>query len=133
MTDTGEFWERLAGESDAAYSAFCCYRDMGITRSLKRAARVYYAEREGHQADPEGTPNGNENPAALRRFKEWSRTHMWQARVEAFDAEEARERSLRLKERRIKAAEFHHALAQLALQRVAGLGGRTTTTSGSRR
>lgn len=115
MTDDNLFWERLEGESDTAYSAFCCYRDMGITRSLSKAATTFYSEREGPQKEAEGTPN----TAALRRFKEWSRTWLWVSRVEAFDAEEARERSLRMRERRIKMAEHHFAIGQLAMQRAA--------------
>lgn len=113
---TGLFWERLEGEPETAFNAFAFYRDMGITRSLAKAAAAFYSlEHEGHRTDPEGAPN----PAALRRLKEWSRTWMWVARVEAFDADEARERSLRMRERRIKTAEYHWTVGQLAMQRIA--------------
>jgi hypothetical protein len=33
-----ESWERLAGESSAAYAAFCVFRDYGAERNIKRAA-----------------------------------------------------------------------------------------------
>lgn len=114
----GAFWEKQVGEPDTAYHAFCTYRGLGISRSLRRAAERFYAQREepdGPQRDTEGT----QNTAALRRFKEWSRNWMWVARAEAFDQEEAHERSLRLKERRHKMSEFHWQVGTLALQRVA--------------
>ena len=112
---SNEFWGRLDEEPATAYSAFCCYRDMGIARSLRKAAKAFYVERDGHRRDTEGLPTGSQ----LSRFKEWSSRYMWRARVEAYDAEEAAERSCKLKERRIRSAEFHFNLAQLALQRCA--------------
>ncbi len=113
------FWERLDGESETAYSAFCTYRDTGLTRSLRKAAAAYYSQRQGDQGDAAGSPETEGTSGQVARFKEWSRRWMWVARVEAFDAEEARERSLRLRERRIRMSEHHYAIGQLALQRVA--------------
>ena len=107
------FWERREGETETAYNAFCVYRDLGITRTLRKAATAFYAQSEEHQNDTERAPN----PAALRRFKEWSRTWLWVSRVEAFDAEEQRETMLRMKERRQKMRESHFAVGGLALQR----------------
>lgn len=111
----GAFWEQLEGESATAYGGFCVYRDQGITRSLARAAREFYRQDKEHQENPEGAPN----TAAHRRFKEWSRHWMWVSRVESFDAEEARDRSLRMRERRIKMSEQHFAVGSLALNRAA--------------
>jgi hypothetical protein len=33
-----ESWERLAGESGAAFAAFCAYRDLGLERNIRKAA-----------------------------------------------------------------------------------------------
>jgi hypothetical protein len=35
-----ESWERLAGESGAAYAAFCAYRDYGPERSIRRVVET---------------------------------------------------------------------------------------------
>jgi len=113
----GQFFERLEGEPDTAYSAFCVYRDMGITRSLRKAAHVFYADRDSQEAT--GEPPESGTGSQLTRLKRWSRAWLWTARAEAFDGEEARERSLALKARRIKMADFHYSLGMLALQRVA--------------
>jgi hypothetical protein len=32
-----ESWERLAGESSAAFSAFCAFRDCGAERNIRKA------------------------------------------------------------------------------------------------
>ncbi len=109
--NTNLFWERQAGESDEAYRAFGIYRDLRLTRSVKKAAALYY-----HETLEELSAVTQGERANLLK---WSRRWMWVARCEAFDAEEDRERRLRLHERRIKTAEFHYSLGQLALQRVA--------------
>jgi hypothetical protein len=38
-----ESWERLAGESGAAYAAFCAFRDYGPERNMRRVAEAAYA------------------------------------------------------------------------------------------
>lgn len=118
MVDTNPFWERQPGEPETAYNAFCVYRDLGISRSLRKAAERFYAQREDSQeATVEPPESGTDSQ--VTRLKRWSRTWLWRARCEAFDQEEARERSLRLKERRHKMSEFHWSVGTLALQRVA--------------
>lgn len=110
--DGGLFWERQEGESSTAFMAFATYRDQGITRSLRSAAAAFYAhDGDGPQAGTEGTPNPG--AGALRRFKEWSRQNLWTARVEAFDAHEARERSLQMRKYRDEMIETHHKIAKL--------------------
>lgn len=116
--DTNQFWERQPDESDTAYNAFCVYRDMGITRSLRKAAAAFYADRQDSQEATSEPPESGTD-SQLTRFKRWSRKWMWAARAEAHDAEEDHERRLELKERRIKAAETNWRVAQLALVRVA--------------
>ena len=114
MTDetTGLFWERQPDESATAYQAFCTYRDMGLTRSLRKAAEVFYADREDDEGGYQGTTERLPGPAQIQRFKEWSRQNLWQSRVEAFDAEEARKRSVWLEQERIRMTENLIALAR---------------------
>jgi len=35
-----ESWERLTGESSAAFSAFCAYRDYGLERNIRKAVEA---------------------------------------------------------------------------------------------
>lgn len=120
MTDAADqapYWERsMDGETPRQFQAFAVYRDLGITRSLKKAAEVFYAERddpdEGPRTDPEGTPESS-GSGALRRFKRWSSEFSWVARAEAFDAEMARARSLRLQAEREKQLDAHLTLSKL--------------------
>jgi hypothetical protein len=112
---SGEFWERLAVEPEVAYAAFALYRDQGLSRSLHAAALPFYSQRESYQGDTEGLPTG----AHLTRFKRWSSEWMWVARCEAFDSEEDRQRSLRLREQRIKMHQNHFALVGPVLAWVA--------------
>jgi hypothetical protein len=39
-----ESWERLTGESGAAYAAFCSYRDYGPDRNIRRAVEAALSE-----------------------------------------------------------------------------------------
>jgi hypothetical protein len=60
-----ESWERLAGESTAAYAAFCAYRDYGPDRNIRRAA--------------EAAPVGKGGEAGTNRGKAEKRYGMWRA------------------------------------------------------
>ncbi len=116
--EDGLFWERLENEPETAYAAFCVYRDMGLTRSLRKAAATFYGDRQDSQeATVEPPESGTESQ--LTRFKRWSRTWMWTARCEAHDAELDRERRLKLRERREKMLEEHFLVGHLALRRAA--------------
>jgi hypothetical protein len=42
-----ESWERLTGESSAAYAAFCAYRDYGPDRNIRRAVETAVAGKDG--------------------------------------------------------------------------------------
>jgi len=114
----GPFWERQPDEPATAYQAFTVYRDQGITRSLRKAAAAFYAQREpdadGDQRESAGSPESGTS-GQVARFKAWSREHLWQARVEAFDAEEARKRSLKRQQERIEMHEQHLKLVRLGL------------------
>jgi hypothetical protein len=88
-----ESWERLTGESGAAYAAFCCYRDFGADRNIRKAA-VRYADSsesdgiggvgtEQHQ----GSKPSNSTQAAKRYrvWRLWSMRFRWRERAEAYD------------------------------------------------
>lgn len=116
MTDTsqseaGAFWDQQHGESSEAYHAFTIYRDLGLTRSVRKAAAIYY--HDTLDALSEVTQGQRAN------LLKWSRRWLWVSRAETSDAEEDRERMLKLRERRLKMSEQHFAIGSLALQRAA--------------
>ncbi|WP_327375826.1 hypothetical protein OG393_18810 [Streptomyces sp. NBC_01216] len=70
MADSAEAWERQSGESSAAWEAFACYRDLGLSRSIGKVA---------------------ERLAKSRTLIErWSTSHRWVLRAEAWDREQDR-------------------------------------------
>ena len=65
-----ELWERQPNESAPAFEAFAMYRDMGVNRSIRKAAQ-----------------NLNK---AVTTLAEWSSKHEWVKRAAAWDAEQDR-------------------------------------------
>jgi len=67
-----ESWERLTGESSAAFSAFCVFRDFGLERNIRKAVEsiekdeVVRAKR-------------------YRVWRNWSTLFRWRERVADFD------------------------------------------------
>jgi hypothetical protein len=59
-------WKRLPSDTDKSFEAFCIYRDMGATRSLKMVAEKL-----------------SKSDTIINR---WSREHNWVNRVAAYDA-----------------------------------------------
>lgn len=111
------FWDRQPDETGRSYGAFALYRDIGITRSLRKVAAIFY------EYEPESTPKSHH----LRQVKEWSRKNGWVARAEAFDAEEDRERMLEQRQARTEMLANHRELARLVqrrlVERLKGLSG----------
>jgi len=67
-----ESWERLPGESGAAFTAFCVYRDFGPERNIRKA--VESAEKdEGIRAK------------RYRVWRNWSTAYRWRERAADYD------------------------------------------------
>lgn len=102
-------WERRAGESAAAFAAFCRYRDLGPRRSLDEVDRQLY---------PPPAPGQRQTSAGRRRrgqISDWSRTHDWVSRVNQWDAHLDREARLAHVEA-VREMGVRHAQAARALQ-----------------
>src|SRR5437660_1461972 len=113
MSDTRLPYERQPGESDRAFAAFCCYRDLGPKRSLDEVGKRLYGGQSGRKR------------AATGRVQEWSSNWQWRERVAAWDAHldqqtrEAQEKARReMGERHAKLAV---ALQEKAIQRLKGM------------
>jgi hypothetical protein len=67
-------WEQQPDESAKQFGAFVIYRDLGPKRSLRETARRYYLDL------------GSDN-LPTSSLAQWARTHNWQVRARAWDAE----------------------------------------------
>jgi hypothetical protein len=70
MSGTDAAWLRRPDESDSAFRAFACYRDLGARRSLRAVAQEL-----------------GKSGSLISR---WSAEHEWRSRVRAWDAEQDR-------------------------------------------
>jgi hypothetical protein len=96
-----KIWDRLDGESTAAYAAFCAYRDMGTDRSLVKVSQKV-----------------GKNRTLMER---WSCSWNWQNRVWEFDAAEDERSREQLVRDRLAMRKRQIVLGQ-ALQSVASYG-----------
>lgn len=98
-------WERAHGESDQAFEAFKAYRDMGLERSLPKAAA--------------------EVRKSVRLVHRWSAEWKWRERVEAWDIEQdriERQRNLvEVRKMRKRHADAGMLLLDKALERLADI------------
>jgi hypothetical protein len=67
-----ESWERLTGESAAAYAAFCVFRDYGPERNIKKALEKTQPEKERRDK-------------RYRMWRGWSMSFQWFKRAEDYD------------------------------------------------
>jgi hypothetical protein len=75
-----ESWGRLAGESSAAYAAFCAYRDYGPDRNIRRTVETALTGNEG------GT--GTERGKVEKRYgmwRAWAAQFRWRERAADYD------------------------------------------------
>jgi hypothetical protein len=73
-----ESWERLAGESGAAYAAFCAYRDYGPCRNIRKAAEAECKKQHGES-------DRNRIEKRYRMWRLWSMQFKWVKRAEDYD------------------------------------------------
>jgi hypothetical protein len=73
-----ESWERLAGESGAAYAAFCSYRDYGPERNIRKAVEAECNKRHGEY-------DRNQIERRYRMWRLWSMQFKWVKRAEDYD------------------------------------------------
>ncbi|GHU63603.1 hypothetical protein FACS189445_6840 [Spirochaetia bacterium] len=67
-----ESWERLTGESGAAYAAFCAFRDLGLERNIRRAV-------EAAEPDP------GRRDKRYRMWRGWCSAYRWRERAADYD------------------------------------------------
>jgi hypothetical protein len=67
-----ESWERLPGESSAAYAAFCAFRDFGPERNVRRAVLA---------AEPDPVKQGRR----YRVWGAWATAFKWRERAAGYD------------------------------------------------
>jgi hypothetical protein len=72
-----ESWERLPGETGAAYSAFCTFRDFGPERNIRKAVEAWqqaaFEKDEGKQ------------DKKYRVWRNWSTAFRWRERAADYD------------------------------------------------
>lgn len=93
-----ELWERQPGETPKAYEAFCVYRDLGASRSMRETA-----EKLGKS---QGLMEG------------WSVTHEWGKRALAWDSEQDRIARKAQLDEIVKMRKRHARIAEKALDKV---------------
>jgi hypothetical protein len=65
-------WEKQADETPKSYNAFCAYRDLGIHRTLQKAAQIHYGREDANK----------------RQLETWSAKYDWVKRAAAYDEKE---------------------------------------------
>ena len=91
-------WDKQPEETGRAYNAFLTYRNMGVLRSLKKAAGIFY-----------NVENISETSGKVRTFTKWSSEYKWVTRCSDFDIEEER---LRIEQKRKDIAEMDRRQAK---------------------
>lgn len=87
-------WEQQEGETDAAFHAFKCYRDLHPRqRTFRKAAEIFFAVPSDRDENVLETENGRivdpdseiVTPSRRRRLEHWGRRHSWVKRARAWD------------------------------------------------
>jgi hypothetical protein len=71
-----ESWERLPGETGAAFSAFCAYRDLGLERNIRKAVESSLGSDEKTEAV---------RVKRYRVWRNWAGQFRWRERAADFD------------------------------------------------
>jgi len=67
-----ESWERLPGESGAAYTAFCAFRDYGADRNIRKAVESFEKDETKREK-------------RYRVWRNWSTQFRWRERASDYD------------------------------------------------
>lgn len=87
-------WQRQLGEPQRAYAGFCIYRDMGMDRSIRKAAHLWLTGPSGKKAAKQRreqrryASHPKPNSYVKAKARHWfylSRRWQWVKRVEAWD------------------------------------------------
>jgi hypothetical protein len=116
-------WEKLPGESGAAYGAFCVYRDYGPERNIRRAVEGQFrkAELPGEFSPPVKTPRGSLDAAIGRKYRMWllwSMQFKWVKRAEDYDRYLDRLKQTELRKTIEARGEAHREVTRKMLQLV---------------
>jgi len=96
-------WDKHpSGETNKAYNAFLVYKNLGASRSLRKAAEIFY-----------GGTNFTDTSPKLRQFKTWSAKHNWVARCSDWDIEEER---IRIEQKRKDIMEMDRRQAKAGME-----------------
>jgi len=71
-----ESWERLTGETSAAFAAFCAFRDVGADRNIRKAVE---------SAHKSGEKDVNVQAKKYRVWRNWSTQYRWRERAADYD------------------------------------------------
>jgi hypothetical protein len=73
-----ESWERLTGETSAAYAAFCAYRDYGPDRNIRKAVETALAGKDGGAG-------AERVEKRYRMWRIWATQFRWRERAADYD------------------------------------------------
>ena len=67
-----ESWERLTGESGAAFAAFCAFRDFGVERNIRKAVESFEKDETKREK-------------RYRVWRNWCTQYRWKERAADYD------------------------------------------------
>jgi hypothetical protein len=116
-----ESWERLPGETGAAYAAFCVYRDYGPERNIRRAVS---ASLQGAAVFCAGTAGevGEKTAATVnvakkyRTWRQWSMRFHWVKRAGDYDQYLDRIKQMEIRKNIEERGEVHRKVTDKMLQ-----------------
>jgi hypothetical protein len=110
-----ESWERLPGESGAAYAAFCVYRDFGSERNIRKAAEGQVRKGDVSAELPAGAKGPRSGLEALaarkyRAWRNWAAQYRWRERAAEYDRYTEKLRQAELRKTIEAQGEMHRAV-----------------------
>lgn len=104
-------WERMPDETNRAYAGFVVYRDLGRTRTLRKAAVAFLGYGKEDDFDP--------SKSEIRRIERWSATNRWVARAEAWDEFLQRQEDAELVDEAVRMKKRHTQLSAVMTSKIA--------------